>query len=573
MFSKKSPTRYIIPFFICLLSLSLTSCDIFGGNPQTKPLVKAPLNKQIYTLPEIGMSNLDTLDPALAHDSASLNAVQMLYTGLVSYDDTLQIRPQLATWDVSADGLTWTFHLKPNLTFSDGTPLTSTDVAYSLNRALLPVTQSTVAPIYLRLIKDSDQLLTGHITTLIGDSLQTPDPSTLVIMVSKPSAYFLAMLTSACADVVEKSLVSTYGTNFTQHLTQGGTSGPFKLASYIAGKEVDLVPNTHYYAAKPQLQKVVLAFYHSASDAYQAYQAGKLDMTDVPLANFNTDRKRSDFHQVPLLWLNYYSMNYLTKPFDSIHMRQAFALAINKQAIASSVWHNTVLPTNHIVPQGLPGYNPNLTAPDGTHTLTGDTQQAQNLLKQGLQDEGLTSVTQLPSITLTYASDVPYFTQEVTALIQTWKQVLQVTVTPHPVDYNTLLDQVTAATNNAQGIQFWGLAWVGEYPDMQDWLTLQFDRGVPNNNMNYGQNQSSDTVEQQHIQQQLETADATMQAQTRLQLYQQAEQQLVNDVAWLPLEQVTNIFLRTPYIHGIVDNGQGGTPPDDWSKIYRLQPA
>src|SRR5947209_5320365 len=72
-------------------------------------------------------------------------------------------------------------------------------------------------------------------------------------------------------------------------------------------------------------------------------------------------------------------------------------------------------------------------------------------------------------------------------------------------------------------------------------------------------------------QQQLETADVTMQADARLQMYQQAEQQLVNDVAWMPIEQVMAVFLRTPYIVGIVDNAQGSIPPDDWATIYRVQ--
>src|SRR5437870_10804187 len=79
-------------------------------------------------------------------------------------------------------------------------------------------------------------------------------------------------------------------------------------------------------------------------------------------------------------------------------------------------------------------------------------------------------------------------------MIQMWQQVLGVAVTPDPVDYNTLLTQVTLATGNSAGLQFWGLAWVAEYPDQQDWLTRQFDRGIPNNNMNYGQNTSTDVA-------------------------------------------------------------------------------
>jgi len=561
---------------LCLGSLMLSACDVFGS-PAPKQLVKAPKNKQVYTLPEVGISDIDTLDPALAHDSASIAMVQMMFTGLVQLDNKLQVHPQLAaSWNVGADGVTWTFHLKKNLHFSDGTPLTSKNVAYSIDRALQPTTQSTVAPLYLSLIKDSDQLLAGRITTLINDSLQTPDDSTLVIVAKKKAAYFLNMLTYTCSYVVEKSLITKYGTKFTDHLAHGGGAGPFTLVKYIHGQELDFAPNKNYYNPQPQLQLVRVAFYRQASDAYQAYQHATIDTVGVTQATYAKDKKRQDFFQIPQLWINYYTMNYLTKPFDNIHIRQAFALAINKTAIANSAWQGTVLPTNHIVPQGMPGYNTALKGPDGTQNLTGNAKKAQTLLKQGLQEEQWSSVAQVPPITLTYAAGIANADQEVAAMIAQWKKVLGISVTANPIDYNTLLDKVTAATNNASGLQFWGLAWVGEYPDPQDWLTLQFDNGAPNNNMNYGQNTSATSAQQQRTQQQgtqqqLEAADANMQLHARLRTYQQAEQQLVNDVAWIPMEQVTTMFLRSPTIVGIADNRQNIIPPDDWAKIYRVE--
>src|SRR5258708_27623599 len=293
-------------------------------------------------------------------------------------------------------------------------------------------------------------------------------------------------------------------------------------------------------------------------------------MSGVPISTFANDKKRKDFYQIPQLWINYYTMNYLTKPFDNIHIRQAFALAIDKKTIVQSIWKDTVLPTNHIVPEGMSEYNSKLTGPDGTQNLSGNPTKAQELLKQGLQEENWSSTSQMPPITLTYATGEASIDQEVTALIQTRQKVLSVTVKANPVDYNSLLDKVTAATNNPDGIQFWGLAWVGEYPDPQNCLTLQFDKPVPNNNINYGQNPGPNLAQQQITQQQLETAD-TSPATTRTQMYQQAEKALVNDVAWLPMEQVTTTFLRSPYIVGIVDNAQGVIPPDDWANIYRVQ--
>ncbi len=570
---KKWATRFT-PLLLCLIALLLSSCDIFGGNNTTLPSkpVKAPANKQVFTTPILGASDITTFDPALSFDASSISAIQMVFTGLVQLDDKFQIRPQLAqSWQQASDGLTWTFHLKPHLKFSDGSPLTSEDVIYSIDRALQPTTKSTIAPIYLDLIRDSDKLLGGRIPTLINDSLMAPDQNTVMIQTKKKAAYFLAMLTHPCSYVVEKKLIDTFGANFTDHLTLGGGAGPFRVTQYTHGKEIDFAPNPNYYDTLPQLQKVVFPFYPQAEAAYQAYQNGRVDVTGVPIANFGYDKKRSDFHEVPQLWINYYTMNYLVKPFDNIHIREAFALAIDKTAIANNVWQGTVIPTNHIVPQSMPGYNPDLTGPDGTQTLKGNPDKAMALLNQGLQEEHWSSIEQLPPIKLTYATGVSNFDQEVKMLIGMWQNVLGVTVKADPVAYNTLLDQVTAATNNAQGIQFWGLAWVAEYPDPQDWLTRQFDRGVPNNSMNYGQNYSKNAVQQQAIQVQLEKADANFQQDARIHAYQKAEQQLVNDVAWMPMEQVTNVFLLKTYVVGMIDNQQGLIPPDDWANIYIVQ--
>ncbi len=568
---KKYTTRFS-PLLLCLFALLLSSCDLFGGNNLPTRPVKAPANQQVFTDPILGSSDIITFDPARAYDTSSTSAIQMVFTGLVQLDDKFQIKPQLAQyWQQTSDGLTWTFHLKPHLKFSDGSPLTSADVIYSIDRALQPATRSTVAPIYLDLIKDSDRLLGGRIQTLINDSLMAPDPNTVVIQIKKKAAYFLAMLTYSCSYVVEKKLIDAYGANFTDHLVLGGGAGPFRVTKYMHGKEIDFAPNPNYYDPLPQLQRVVFPFYPQAQAAYQAYQDGRVDVTGVPIANFATDKQRSDFHQVPQLWINYYTMNYLVKPFDNVHIREAFALAIDKTAIANNVWRGTVIPTNHIVPQGMPGYNPGLTGPDGTQSLKGNPDEARTLLNQGLQEEGWSNISQLPPIKLTYATGVSNFDQEVKALTGMWQRVLGVTVAPNPVDYNTLLDQVTAATNNPQGIQFWGLAWVGEYPDPQDWLTRQFDSGVPNNSMNYGENYSKNAAQQQATQALLENADANFQSDARIQTYQKAEQQLVNDVAWMPIEQVTNVFLLKAYVIGMANNQPGLIPPDDWANIYIVQ--
>ncbi len=572
-FGKKSAAGFL-PAIFCLLSLLLVAC---GGTTSTTTTptgpTKAAATKQILVSPLSGIADIATFDPALSTDAPSIAAIDMVFTGLVELNDKGQAIPQLAaSYKESTDGLSWTFTLKSGLKFSDGTPLTSADVAYSIDRALQPAVKSTTAPIYLALVLDSDKLNAGKIKTIIGDSLLTPDPQTIIIKTNKQASYFLEALTYSCSYVVEKSLITKYGeTAWTDHLAEGGGDGPWQVSQYAHAKEIDFVPNVNYYGSKPQLKKVIFPFYKSGDTTFKAYQAGQVDGSGVPSAELATAKAFSSnqYHLVPQLWIAYYTMNYLTKPFDNIDIRQAFALAIDKTLIAHNIYKDTVVASNHIVPNGMPGYNPNLTGPDGVTNLSGDQTKAKALFATGLQQEGYSSVAQVPAITLTVSSGGSADARnEFQAVQQMWQNTLGVKVTINDVDFNKLLTDITAATNNAKGLQMWNIGWIADYPDPQDWTTLQFDKGVPNNNMNYGQNSSADAATQQSTQQLLEQADVNPDQVARIKQYIQAEQQLVNDVAWLPSYQVTASIVRKPCVAGVVDNAQDLTPPDDWGSIY-----
>ncbi|MGZ6367426.1 MAG: peptide ABC transporter substrate-binding protein, partial [Ktedonobacteraceae bacterium] len=517
-----------------------------------------------------GISDFATLDPALVTDEASTSAIDLIFTGLVQLDDQLRVKGQLAaSWDLGADSETWTFHLRPNLKFSDGSALTSKDVAYSIDRALQPGVKSPLALTYL-LIKDADKLNRGQIKTLIGDSIMTPDDSTVVIKASTKGIYFLDALTYPTSYVVEKSLINKYGNSrFTDHLTEGGGAGPFVVQSYIHSRQIVFAPNRNYYGPKPQLREVIMPFYSSIDTGYEAYQVGQIANTAIP-AEYSTvaEKRTGEFHKVAVLAIRYYAMNYLVKPFDNIHIRQAFALALNKDALVHFVLKDIDIPTNHIVPQGMPGYYPSLTGPDGTKGTSGNAVEARKLLQQGMQEEGWTSISQIPPIRFTYNSGSSTIEDEVTTVIQMWQTVLGISVKPDPIDFNRLLGEMSASINNPKGLQFWRFTWVADYPDPQDWLTLQFDKGAPNNVMNYGQNSSADALHQQATQLLMEQADFNQNQSARLSQYGQAEQQLVKDVAWLPMYQVGAVYLLKPYVHGLVDNPLGLTPPDDWSNIY-----
>lgn len=572
---ERKPVAKLLATFLSLtVLLFLAGCGNGNGSTPTtsgKP-AKAPAAQQVYRSPLV-TSDIATFDPGQSTDLASIAAVDMVFTGLVSENDQLQVQGQLAkSWESSPDGLTWTFHLKPNLQFSDGTPLTSQDVAYSIDRALSPEISNLngVSLTYLGLIKGAEDRVNGKIASIIGSGIEAPDTNTVVIHITNPAAYFLEALTYPTGYVVEKKVIDQWGLKWTDHLSdnngQGG-SGPFVVQKYDHGTGITFVPNPKYYGAQPQLKRVEFPFVKDSNTNYLEYQAGQLDTTAIPTADYTqASAMTNQFRKIPLLDIFFYGMNYLAKPLNNIHIRQALELAINKDVIAQSIWSGQVIPTNHIVPKGMPGYAPNLTGPEGAGTK-GDTAKAKALFQQGLQEEGLTLAT-FPTIRVTFSNTSQDSAREVTTLIQMWNQVLGITsIKPDPVDRNKLFASIRGTANN-DSLQMWRVDWSADYPDPQDWITLLFAKDSPRNNENYGQNQSATAAQQQANQQAMLQADGISDQTTRMQAYNKIEQQLINDVAWLPIFQSTSTYLLKPYVIGVVDNPLSITPPDDWGNIY-----
>ncbi len=352
----------LLPFTVLLVlgamagvfSLNQHSYPVIGGGSAFPGLPQpAPQQQQIFTMPIVGIPDASMLDPTQATDTQSMTVAAMLYSGLVTLNSSLTVQKELAaSYGVSPDSLIWTFHLRPHLQFSDGSPLTSHDVAYSIDRALQPATHASNCTNYLGMIQDANKLQSGQIRSLIGDSLLTPDNQTVIIKLSQPTPYFLTALAYPCSYVVEKGLMNVIhlqvvnegnGSSTEKNLAvqshapfvTGGETGPFQVSQYLPGHAIDLVPNPYYAGPKPQFIRVDLALFQNADESYKAFRAGQIDMTPIPADYLQSEELQQSQllqNQVqPLLY--YFGMNYLEKPFDNIQIRQAFSLALSKNTI------------------------------------------------------------------------------------------------------------------------------------------------------------------------------------------------------------------------------------------------
>jgi ABC-type oligopeptide transport system substrate-binding subunit len=564
---KHSRVGLLLALF-CVLAMLVAACG--GTSPlPTGKLVPAPPDQQVLRFP-IGATDFGSLDPALATVSTDIFAVQTIFTGLVELRGDGTVMDQMATsHEMSADGLSYTFHLRPNLTFSDGTPLTTQDIAYSINRTLQPATKSPLAS-FLSAMKDFDKIIAGKTNSLIGDSILVPDDHTLTIVLTSPTPSFLASFAFPITFPVNRKLIEKYGTSWTDHLGEGAGDGPFQAASYQHNTGLTVVPNPRYYGVKPRLQKIELLRSGKPDTTYAAYQANQIDLAAVPGSHVELAKKRKDFKQAPALQITYLTMNYLAKPFDNIKIRQAFALALDKDVLAQRVLHDTVLPTNHLMPDGMPGFNKALTGPGGVSSTQGDVTKARQLLQEGMQEEGYSSISQMPSITLAYFILDSDTANLITVLAQRWQTVLGVTVRPNLMAIDVLLQQMTNSTGQTGPLQMWFLSY-GGIADPEQWLSIIFGKGATFNNMNYGQNNSSDAAEQQAVQAELAVADSNLNPQQRTQQYNDAEQKLVNDVSWIPLFQVKQSLVVNPKLQNFPIYPISIIPPDEWGKIYFVQ--
>ncbi|GCF11909.1 peptide ABC transporter substrate-binding protein [Dictyobacter arantiisoli] len=576
MRSGKKITTVMLPTLLCVFGILLTACgggSVPGGSGSTST-TKAADSQQVYRW-AFRLPDINSFDPGIATDNTSIQAINLTFTGLVQLDDQLNIKPQLAeSYDVSKDGMTYTFHLRPNLKFSDGKTLDANDVAYSIDRALSPAinNQSGVATTYLGLIKGATERTQGKLKSVIGSGVIVKDPNTVVFKLTKSTAYFLGALTYPTSFVVEKSVIDAYGSKWTDHLSDNGGQGgdgPFKVKSYSHTTGIQFVPNDNYYGPKPQLKEIDYLPYKDRDTSYNAYLANQVDITDVPLAQTVSAKSRSDYSQNDALTLFYIGMNYKVKPLDNINIRQALALALDRDTIVKAAWHNAYTPTCHIIPKGQYGYDANLTCPAGTD-IHGDKAKAVALFNKGLQEEGLTRQT-FPQITFTYPTQSPEGANEVATEVQMWKSVLGINIATTAISQNSLYTAQAQTQGNTGPLQMWTAGWGADFPDPEDWISLQFGTNAPNNAYNYGDNKGSTVSAQQALQKQMAAADVINNKAARLQAYNKIEQQLVNDVAWLPIYQRPDIRLLKPYVIGLKFNAASMVPPNDWANTYIAQ--
>lgn len=505
---------------IISLALLLVIIAVVTGNVSaSEPLQGSLRHALVLTGGE--STNPREYDPATTHGSGD----KLVYSGLVAFDPYLNLTPDLAeTWEISPDGMVYTFHLRENARFHDGRPVIAQDVVYSWERAASPALHSDTVLTYLGDIVGVREMIAGQTDHISG--LQALGEHTLQVTIDAPKPYFLLKLTYPTAFVVDKFNVESGEEWFR---SPNGT-GPYKLTEWRRFEKITYEANPAFYLGKPSIPYVIVQLYSGVG--IRLYETGDIDITGIGYYAAERFLDPSEPLNKELitgvnLCTGYVVFDVRQPPFDDVKVRQAFSMAFNRQKYIDVALSGRALPAIGIFPPGLPGFN------IGLRGLPYDPDRARQLLAESRYKDNL------PPIIYTDAGIGSYIGANVAAMAQMWQQVLGVKITVENLEPNYYLDKIFAGEHG----QIFGSGWCADYPDPENFADVLFHSASPQNNGNYANPELDALLEHARVEQ-----DVT----ERIKMYQQAEQMIVDDAPVLFTTHSLSYMLVKPYVKGYV---------------------
>ena len=338
---RATPSRFLSIVGLISLTAMAAACGSSGsgggsGGPGT--------SAKVTTLVIANAVKVDTLDPEANSVNESIWLDQNLYSRLLQPNDTgTGLLPDLAqSWTIAPDGMTYTFHLRTDAKFSNGSPVTASDVVYSIDRA--------------RAFAGG----WGFLLTAVK-SITASDAHTVVITLSEPHAPLLADLAMYAYSVVPESLVKAQGSGFFQHPVG---SGPFMVTSYSPDSEVDLSANPYFYGTKPQIKKVRVLIVPDDNARVLMLESKKADVIENPPGNLVSQIDKTPGLSVqlfPSTRVDFIQLDEHFKPFKSELVRQAINYAIDRNAIVKLAYQGHAVAGASFMPYKMQYYDSSIT--------------------------------------------------------------------------------------------------------------------------------------------------------------------------------------------------------------------
>nr|WP_246715184.1 peptide ABC transporter substrate-binding protein [Aestuariivirga litoralis] len=479
-------------------------------------------------------SDIQSLDPHKTSTVEEHNILVDLFTGLIMPDASATASPGAAeSWTVSPDGKVYTFKLRKDDMWSDGTPVKASDFVFSWRRLLDPATGAEYASMAFPILNAED--INGGKKKGEELGVKAIDDTTLEVTLKGPTPYFLEMLTHHAMFPVSEANVTKFGNDFVKpgNLV---SNGAFTLAENVPGDHTKLVKNPKFFdAASVQLDAVNYIPTEDRAAGLKRYKAGEVDyMDDFPGEQLDEMKKDlgDQVHMTPELGTYYYIFKAQKAPWNNVELRNAISMVIDRDQLAEKVWKNSMLPGWSLVPPGVKGYT-TVTMDYSTMSQLDREDAAKKVFdKLGISPEHPQKV------------EIRYNTSEnhkntavaIQEMLKPWGFDVTFVTTDGKTHYSYLEQKGDFDIARA--------GWIADFKDPVTFLNL----GHTGDGNNYGEYSSKEYDAL------LDQASTEADPAKRMDELSKAEAILIKDQPLLPLLTYANHNLVSPKLHGYVDN-------------------
>ncbi|HLR81369.1 MAG TPA: peptide ABC transporter substrate-binding protein [Bacillota bacterium] len=478
-----------------------------------------------------------SLDPSIGFDEVSWDPLNNLMEGLTRLGEDHMAQPGVAEeWDVSEDGLTYTFYLREDAKWSNGDPVVAEDFVYAWKYMLDPETASPAA--FLAYVIEGAEAYNSDEGSKDDVAITAIDEKTLEVVLTAPTGYFLDLLTNPAFFPVNHQ-VAEENPNWHAEADSFVANGPFMLESWDHDNEMVFAKNNEYWDADVvKLDKVHFAMVNDTNTQYQMFEKGELDTASIPpeLSDELIDGENVFVGESG--GLEFYRFNVTEEPFQNKKIRQAFALAIDREEIAQYVVKNKVEPAYGFI-------SPGFTSPSGKDfrdengdLVSFDPEQAKQLLEEGMEEEGYD---ELPEIVLSFNTSDPN-----KAVAETLQDMLSehlgVDVTLENQEWNVFAE----AQQNLE-LQFSRSSFLNDYNDPVNFLE-SFITDSYMNRTGFSSEEYDDLIKK---------GQTELDEEKRWEYLYEAEKLLAEEMIAIPIRYYNTVVLEADGITGILRHPVG----------------
>jgi len=479
---------------------------------------------------QLAMFEPGSVDPQCTDDdyAIALNVFDRLVELRTNPDGTCDLVPSLAeSWEVSDDGYVYTFHLREGVTFSNGEPLTASDVEFTFTRLLTypeSCNQNVVSGIF-----GAEALASGRLSVLAG--FHRHNDREFAVTLSKPYAAFLQWLATPGASILNEEAVRRAGALFGRTCDSMVGTGPFIFTEWRGGQEMVLRANPNYWGEPPGCDGISIRIVADTESQRLLFERGALDILDLDIMGGDAeffirgDIYRNALRQRRRVGITYIALNESVKPLDDVRVRKALQLALDRDALLTAVAGGRGQVENGIFPSGLDGYNPNLAA------IPYDPETARELLREAGFADGF-------DLEFTILENAQQYAELAKIVASMWEKVgVRVTVTQ-------LSEESFVSQRRSGKLACYANRWSADCNDPDNFIYTFF--GTAQNSY-----ERSLCYPEEAVMERVRNARTIEDENRRMQTYHALEQRIVQkDAAWIPLYSLRHYFVVSDRVEG-----------------------